>query len=65
MRSLSLTRNSSAFLIIVVPWAKTAATAKMGISSINLGIISPAMVQLFKPLERTRISATGSPATSR
>lgn len=31
-------------LIIVVPCAKSAATAKVGISSIIVGIISPSMV---------------------
>ena len=65
IRSLSFTRNSSASLITVVPDANIAATAKIGTSSINLGIIAPSNVMPRNWLDRTRRSATGSPVTSR
>ena len=65
IRSLSLTRNSSASSMIVVPSAQLAAIANTGISSISRGITAPPIRQAFKAAERTRKSATGSPVTSR
>ena len=62
-RSLSLFLASEASLIIVFPLAKHAAKAIIGISSINLGIISPPISTPTSSLDSTTISPTSSPAT--
>src|SRR3989442_6284690 len=65
IRSLSFTRSSSAPLTMVSPWAQAAATQRIGNSSIVLGIRSGPIVNPCRGAERTRRSATGSPACTR
>ena len=65
MRSDSLTRNSAASLMVVVPLAKHAATAMTGNSSRILGIVSPPISMPVSSPEVTRRSATGSPPSIR
>ena len=60
-RSLSLCRSSLASLISVVPSAKAAATARIGISSIRLGISFPeTCVALRRPPPVTVMVPSGS-----
>ena len=65
MRLDSLTFNSAASFIVVVPSAKAAMTAMTGSSSISDGMISPSIVVPCKLEDRTRRSQTGSPETVR
>ncbi len=64
-RSLSLTRNSPTPFMMVVPLAAAAAMLRIGYSSIMEGARSAGTSTPFKGPERTAISATGSPPTSR
>ena len=59
-RSDSLTLNSDALVIFVVPNANDAAMLRIGISSIILGIISSGMFMPFKVEDFTNISPTFS-----
>ena len=60
----SLTFNSAASLIMVVPSAKQAITAIMGSSSIRVGMMAPSMTVPWRLLLFTRMSAVGSPEAS-
>ena len=64
IRSVSLTRNSSAPVTTVRPWASAAATQKMGNSSIILGTRAASMVTPRSGAVRATRSPTGSPASS-
>ena len=64
IRFVSLTFNSAASLMIVVPSAQAAMTAIIGISSMSVGINAPSIVVPCSLLVRTRISARGSPPSS-
>src|SRR3989339_1869926 len=55
IRSVSLTRNSPAPLIMVVPLACVAIRARMGISSIREGIILP---EIVTPLNEENLTLT-------
>jgi len=64
MRSVSFTLSSLASVITVVPEARAAATTRIGISSMSVGISSPAMVVPESSVPLTTRSPTGSPAFS-
>ena len=59
-RSVSLTRSSAAPEITVSPSAKRAATARIGISSMRRGMISPPNDAPRRDADRTRMSASAS-----
>ena len=61
IRLVSFTFSSAASLMTVVPSAWAAITARMGISSIKAGMMSPSIVAPFRSLERTKMSARPSP----
>ncbi len=63
--SVSLTRSSRASRMVVRPSARAAATQIAGNSSMARGTTLPEMAIPFKCEERTRMSATGSPESSR
>ena len=50
IRLVSLTFNSSASLITVVPWAWVASKAIIGNSSMSFGMIAPSIVTFCKEL---------------
>ena len=64
IRSVSLTRNSAASLIIVVPSACVASKAMTGNSSINLGMRSPLISVACNPSYETLTVPYGSPSPS-
>src|SRR5699024_3976203 len=63
IRSVSLTRNSSASLIVLLPFKNSPRTVKIGISSMSLGISVSLIINGFRLfLYFTRISPYGSPS---
>ena len=64
-RSLSLTRSSARPRITVRPQAQAAATARIGYSSIIRGARSAGISAPVRVPARARMSATGSPPSSR